>query len=228
VEPTLNHRWDLSPAEARALQTELAPRVICSGDPTEVTTVAGADISAGRFGSNARGAVVLLDYPSLTALEQHIVETTTPFPYVPGLLSFREIPVLSQAFARLSRRPDLLVVDGQGYAHPRRFGLACHLGLAFDLPTIGCAKSRLVGVHAPLGEEVGAMADLVDGGEVIGRVVRTRTGSKPLYVSVGHRIGLDEACDWIFRLGAGYRLPEPTRLADRAAARKRSPISLLE
>jgi deoxyribonuclease V len=218
MEPAFGHTWDLTPAAARALQVELAPRVIRRGEPARVETVAGVDISAGRRGSRARGAVVLLSYPELETIECQVVETTTPFPYVPGLLSFREIPVLLAAFRNLSLRPDLLVVDGQGYAHPRRFGLACHLGVLFDLPTIGCAKSRLLGDHGPLAEERGSRADLVDGGEVVGRVLRSRAGVKPLYVSVGHRIGLDAACAWLLRLGGGYRVPEPTRRADQAAA----------
>jgi deoxyribonuclease V len=139
---------------------------------------------------------------------------------VPGLLSFREIPVLLPAFRRLATRPDLLIVDGQGYAHPRRFGLACHLGVLFDLPTIGCAKSRLIGEHAPVGDTRGSSVDLMDDGELIGRVLRSRDGVKPLYVSVGHRIGLDAACDWLLRLGAGYRIPEPTRRADQASKQR--------
>jgi len=145
------------------------------------------------------------------------VEAPLTFPYVPGLLAFREVPVLAEAFRRLSQRPDLLLVDGQGLAHPRRFGIACHLGLLLDLPTIGCAKSRLVGEHGPLGEDVGRRTELRDGPEVLGLVLRTRAGVTPVYVSVGHRIGLSEAAEWTLRLCRGYRLPEPARLAHQAA-----------
>lgn len=213
------HGWDLPPAAAIAVQQRLAPQVIASGEPQAVQIVAGSDIAVGgRFGQRpGRAAVVLFSYPDLRPVEQSVVEMQVRYPYVPGLLSFREIPVLLPAFARLQRRPDLLVVDGQGIAHPRRFGIAAHLGLVLDLPTVGCAKSRLTGTYSDLGEERGAVAYLRDGDEVIGAAVRTRTGVKPVFVSVGHRIGLEEAVAWILRLTRGYRLPEPTRLADRAA-----------
>jgi deoxyribonuclease V len=209
------HPWALTPAEAIALQRRLAPEVVREGWPEGVRTVAGVDVAAGRAGARARGAVVVLSYPELRAIQEEWVEARVPFPYVPGLLSFREVPVLAEALERLRRPPDLLIVDGQGYAHPRRFGLACHIGLLLGVPTIGCAKSRLVGEHAPLGPEAGSTADLVDGGEVVGRVLRTRTGVKPVYVSAGHRIGLDAACEWVVRCCRGQRLPEPVRLADR-------------
>jgi deoxyribonuclease V len=209
------HPWALTPAEAIALQRRLAPEVVREGWPEGVRTVAGVDVAAGRAGERARGAVVVLSYPELRAIQEEWVEVRATFPYVPGLLSFREVPVLAEALQRLGRPPDLLIVDGQGYAHPRRFGLACHLGLLLDVPTIGCAKSRLVGEHAPLGREAGSTSDLVDGGEVVGRVLRTRTGVKPIYVSAGHRIGLDAACEWVVRCCRGQRLPEPVRLADR-------------
>ena len=209
------HPWNVSPAEAVAIQKRLAAQVVLEGEPQDVRVVAGADISTG--GGRGRGAVVLLSYPGLQPLEQQVVEADLTFPYVPGLLAFREVPVLAEAFRRLSRRPDLLLVDGQGLAHPRRFGIACHLGLLLDLPTIGCAKSRLVGEQGPLGEEVGARAELRDGPELLGLVLRTRAGVTPVYVSVGHRIGLSEAAEWALRLCRGYRLPEPARLAHQAS-----------
>ena len=209
------HPWNVSPAEAVVIQKRLAAEVILEGAPQDVRVVAGADISVG--GGRGRGAVVLLSYPELRPLEQQVVDAELAFPYVPGLLAFREVPVLVEAFRRLSQRPDLLLVDGQGLAHPRRFGIACHLGLLLDLPTIGCAKSRLVGEHGPLGEEVGARAELRDGPELLGLVLRTRAGVTPVYVSVGHRIGLGEAAEWALRLCRGYRLPEPARLAHQAA-----------
>jgi deoxyribonuclease V len=209
------HPWNVSPAEAVVIQKRLAAQVVLEGAPQDVRVVAGADISVG--GGRGRGAVVLLSYPELQPLEQQVVEAELAFPYVPGLLAFREVPVLAEAFRRLSRRPDLLLVDGQGLAHPRRFGIACHLGLLLDLPTIGCAKSRLVGDHGPLGQDAGSGTELRDGPDVLGLVLRTRAGVTPVYVSVGHRIGLDEAAEWTLRLCRGYRLPEPARLAHQAA-----------
>lgn len=217
--PTL-HPWPQSPAEAIALQKRLAPQVIPDGDPQEVRLVAGCDLAfldRGRVPARARAAAVLLSYPVLDPVEQSVVEAEVTFPYVPGLLAFREIPALLQAFERLERTPDLLVVDGQGLAHPRRFGIACHLGLLLDVPTIGCAKSRLVGDHDEPATAAGSRANLQHNGDLIGVVLRTRDGGRPLYVSPGHRIGVAQAADWVLRLSKGYRLPEPTRLADRLA-----------
>ncbi len=212
--------WPTTPADAIALQKRLAPRVLLQGDPPEagVRIVAGCDLAflgRGRRGDTARAAVVLLSYPELTPVEQRVVEAPVTFPYVPGLLAFRELPVLLEAFRRLERTPDLLLVDGQGCAHPRRFGIACHLGLLLDVPAIGVAKSRLTGEHVEPAAAAGARADLRDGGELIGAVVRTRKRGRPLYVSPGHRIGFAPAAEWVVRLCRGYRLPEPTRLADR-------------
>lgn len=204
-----------------ALQTRLAPQVVLEGDPGDVRLVAAADVAfvdppqAGRRPGLARAAVLLLSYPELALLESHVIEGPVTFPYVPGLLSFRETPVLTQAFARLSREPDLLLVDGHGYAHPRRFGLACHLGLLLAVPTIGCAKSRLCGEHAQPAPERGSACALVHEGEVVGLVLRTRDGVAPVYVSAGHKIGLQSAAQWVLRLTRGYRLPEPIRGADR-------------
>jgi deoxyribonuclease V len=220
MEAQLDHSWTLSTREAATLQIELAPRIATTGAPDDVRLVAGVDISVGdRFHSTpGRGAVVILSYPALVAVEQSVVQQGVSFPYVPGLLSFREIPVLLPAFQSLNRTPDLLVVDGQGRAHPRRMGLASHLGLLFDVPTIGCAKSRLIGEYGQLGEERGSVAYLYDQGEIIGAAVRTRAGTKPVFISIGHRIGLDEAIEWALRLAPRYRVPEPTRLAHQAAA----------
>jgi len=212
------HRWDLSIPEAMDTQRRLASQVVCSGGPAEVRTVAGVDISVLEKGRRApaRGAVVVLSYPELELLEQAVVEAEVTFPYVPGLLSFRETPVLLEPLSRV-RKPDLLLVDGQGFAHPRRFGIACHLGLLLDVPAIGCAKSRLCGKHAEPEWAAGSQTPLRDGGQVIGAVLRTRDGVNPVYVSVGHRIGLAEAADWVLRCCRGLRLPEPTRLAHQAA-----------
>jgi deoxyribonuclease V len=207
-----------TPAEARALQTRLRGELVTEGEPQNVRLVAGTDVAAGRVGTLGRAAVVVIAYPSLEPVEVATFEDELRFPYVPGLLSFRELPLLLPAFARLRSVPDLVVVDGQGYAHPRRFGLASHLGLTLGLPTIGCAKSRLVGRSEPLPAKRGARAPLIDHGERIGEVVRSRDGVAPLYVSVGHRIALDAAVSWILALTRGLRLPEPTRLAHNAAA----------
>jgi deoxyribonuclease V len=212
------HRWRVSTAEAMDIQRRLASRVVREGSLGDVQHVAGADISVNTAERMGKGAVVVLAYPDLRPVEQSVAEVPLTFPYVPGLLSFRETPVLMEAFARLSVRPDLLLADAQGLAHPRRLGLACHLGLLYDIPTIGCAKSRLCGEHDEVGTERGSRTDLRDGAEVIGAVVRTRDDVKPLYISIGHRIGLEEAVEWVLRCCRGYRLPEPTRLAHQAAA----------
>lgn len=214
------HRWDVTPQQAVALQRELAPRVVREGAPREVRLVAAADVAfvertRGWQEGVARAAVVLMALPDLAVVEQHVVDAAATFPYVPGLLSFREVPVLAAAFEPLSQRPDLLLVDGHGYAHPRRFGLACHIGLLTGLPTIGCAKSRLCGAAEEPSPMRGSTSALTDDGEVIGLVVRTKTAVKPVYVSVGHMIGLSEAAEWILRLAPRRRLPEPIRLADR-------------
>jgi deoxyribonuclease V len=156
-----------------------------------------------------------MSYPGLAIVEQHVIEVPVAFPYVPGLLCFREIPALALAFERLAAAPDLLLVDGQGIAHPRRCGLAAHLGLLAGIPTIGVAKSRLCGEAADPGPERGSMSDLIDGSERVGLVVRTKDRVKPLYVSVGHLISLESAAEWVLRLAPTHRLPEPIRLADR-------------
>lgn len=213
------HPWDVTPAEAIALQRSLAPRVIRQGDPGDVHLVAATDVAyveraPAWAASTARAAVVVMSYPELEVVEHHIVQAPVTFPYVPGLLSFREIPALALAFERVQSEPDLLLVDGQGYAHPRRFGIACHLGLLTGLPTIGCAKSRLCGYAHDPAPGRGSTSELCDAGETIGLVVRTKARVKPLYVSTGHRIGLAHAADWVLRLAPTHRLPEPTRIAD--------------
>ena len=216
------HPWPATSAEAIALQKQLAPQVVLEGDPAEagVHTVAGCDLAfldRGRKAALARAAVVLLSYPDLQPIEQRVVVSPVTFPYVPGLLAFREAPCLLRAFERLERVPDLLLVDGNGYAHPRRFGIACHLGILLDIPTIGCAKSRLIGRHDEPSPAAGSRAELCDGDELIGAVLRTRERVRPLYLSPGHRIGFGSAVEWVMRLSRGYRLPEPTRQADRLA-----------
>jgi deoxyribonuclease V len=217
----VEHAWDVTVAEARAIQEELRGRVEERDRLGEVRTVAGADVSYDRGSPVLYAAVVVLDVDSLEVVEAASVRERARFPYVPGYLSFREIPPLLRAFQRLRTTPDLLLADGQGRAHPRRFGLACHLGVALDLPTIGCAKSRLVGTHREPGPRRGARTRLVDGGERIGLVLRTRAGVKPVYVSVGHRVSLETARAWVLRLAPRWRLPEPVRAAHAEVNRLR-------
>lgn len=210
----ISHPWDLSPKEAIALQGELASRVIRRGKVREPRFLAGCDVSSSRFSSRARAGVVLLSFPDLATVEEAVIEGEIAFPYVPGLLTFREGPLALQAFSRLSRRPDAVFFDGQGIAHPRRLGLAAHLGLLLDLPAVGCAKSLYVGEYEEPGERRGEWTPLRDaGGETIGAALRTRDHVKPIFVSIGHRVDLGEAIRLALAAGGGYRVPEPTRRA---------------
>ncbi|MGM1062117.1 endonuclease V [Saccharothrix sp. Mg75] len=202
----------MTPEEAVAEQERLRPLVVTRTDPDLVVRhVAGLDVSYADDDRLA-AAVVVLDADSLATVDTAVVRGKADFPYVPGLFAFRELPSLLGALEKLSVRPDLLVCDGQGLAHPRRFGLACHLGVLTDLPSVGVAKTPM-GPFDPPGEERGAARDLVDDGEVVGRALRTRAGVKPVFVSVGHRIDLDRACAEVLRLCL-HRLPETTRRAD--------------
>jgi deoxyribonuclease V len=211
------HRWDLDYREAVALQERLAKAVV-EGPPLEhARVVAAADVSGGRKGDWIAAAVVVMDIETLEVLEVRRVARRATWPYVPGCLSFREAPAVLAAFRQVRTRPDVVLCDGQGRAHPRRFGLASHVGLALDVPTIGCAKSLLVGEQAGrLGAARGSHVPLVDGNEQIGAVLRTRTGVKPVYVSVGHRIDLASAQRAVLAAAVRYRLPEPSRLAHQA------------
>jgi deoxyribonuclease V len=211
------HGWQVTMARAREIQLALAGEVSRSGDVADPHFIAGVDISVNRWAKTGTGAVVVLSYPSLEPVEIQTVTNRIEFPYIPGLLSFREAPLLLAACEKLTVTPDLVMVDGQGIAHPRRMGLASHLGLCLDIPTIGCAKSRLCGTHEEPGNEAGSYTVLLDNGEVIGAVLRTRTGVKPVYVSIGHRIDLHSAVSRVLACCRGYRLPEPTRLAHQAA-----------
>lgn len=216
------HSWEVAPSEAVALQRELAGRVDLSWDDRPVERVAGVDVSFDRFAPNLYAAAVVLSFPRLEVLEKVALKVPVSFPYVPGLLSFREVPPVLACFERLDLRPDLVVCDGQGTAHPRRFGLACHLGLWLDMPTIGCAKSRLVGSHREPGHRRGCSTRLIHpDGDVIGRCLRTRDGVRPVYCSPGHLIDLETATRCLLRLTRGYRLPETTRQAHRLANRRR-------
>jgi deoxyribonuclease V len=211
------HDWQVDYTAALETQLRLAAQVSRWGEVIAPRFIAGVDISVGKALGMATGAVVILDYPELRLVETKIVKGKLGFPYIPGLLSFREAPLILSACQQLTVTPDLILVDGQGIAHPRRLGLASHLGLFLDTPTIGCAKSRLCGSNEMPADEPGSYAELVDKGEIIGTVLRTRTGVKPIYVSIGHKVDLSTAIHWVLNCCRGYRLPEPTRLAHLAA-----------
>ena len=212
------HGWDLTPKEAIALQTALHGRVVRKDQIGTVRRVAGVDVGFEQAGRVTRAAIAVLEYPGLALLEQVVARVATTFPYVPGLLSFREAPAVLAAFEKVRLAPDLILYDGQGIAHPRRFGIASHVGLLLDCPSIGVAKSRLVGEHRMPATRRGAWTPLRDAGEVIGAVLRTRAGVKPLYVSIGHRVSLETAVRWTLACVTRYRLPETTRWAHRLAS----------
>lgn len=211
------HGWALPPAAAIALQRDLAQRVVCLDDLGPVRTVAGVDVSTNRFSDVGYAAIVVLSLPDWRVVDVAEARMVLTMPYIPGLLSFRELPVVLKAWEQLSIEPDLVMVDGQGRAHPRRFGIACHLGVWLDRPTIGCAKSRLVGDYAPLGPDRGDRSVLWDHGEAVGMVVRTKARTNPLFVSCGHRVSPETAVRWVLEGARGYRLPEPTRQAHLAS-----------
>lgn len=219
--PSLDHAFDVDFAEARRIQERLRRRVVEQDRFGPVRRVAAADVSYDRGSPVLYAAVVVGDARTGATLERAGMRRRVRFPYVPGYLSFREVPPLLEAFARLATRPDLLLADGQGRAHPRRFGLACHLGVLLDLPTIGVAKSRLVGTHREPGRRRGCHARLRDGGETIGEALRTREGVKPVFVSIGHRVSLPSARRWVLRLAPRHRLPEILREAHAEVNRLR-------
>lgn len=208
--------WELSVAQAREIQQRLAARVVAQPPPGfRPRTVAGADVSASRFSRRGFAGVVVLDAATLAPVARAAVEEELRMPYVPGYLAFRELPPLLAAWERLETRPDVLLWDGQGLAHPRRFGVACLGGMLLDVPSLGCAKSLLVGEHGPLGTERGATAPIVHRGETVGMAVRTRAGTRPVYVSVGHRIDLETAVGVVLSAAPRFREPETTRQAHR-------------
>ena len=222
--------WPTTFEEALTVQQQLRSQIITHDDFGPIRTVAGvdagyeADPAAPEGHGLARAAIVVLDFPSLRPLDYTIARQPTAFPYVPGFLSFRETPAVMAALGQLRVRPDLLICDGQGIAHPRRFGIACHIGLLADLPSIGCAKSLLTGRHGPLPDERGATVPLVNRGEQIGVALRSRAGTKPLYISLGHRISLASAVSYVMACLTKYRLPETTRAADGLASHGRVPV----
>jgi deoxyribonuclease V len=212
------HRWDLTPKDAIRLQQELVDRLILAWDDRDVSSVAGIDVSV--KGGKARAAVVALSYPDLAPIEAVTAEADAVFPYVPGLLTFREGPVILDAWEKLKTKPDLLLFDGQGIAHPRRMGLAAHMGLWLDVPSLGVAKSRLYGIHEPPGPEKGDVVELIDEKDparVLGGVLRTRAGVNPVFISPGHRIDTKHAAAFALACCTRYRLPETTRWAHRVA-----------
>ncbi len=209
------HSWDVSPAEAMSIQQRLRDKVSQETAFAQVRTVAGIDV--GVRDDIAKAAVVVLDYPGLTPIDQSTAEQPVPFPYIPGLLAFREGPAVLKALEKLTTEPDLFIFDAQGLAHPRRMGLATHIGLIIDRPSIGCAKSHLWGTYHEPGPERGAYTYLRDGDEIIGAVVRSRSEVQPVYVSVGHKVDLQTAIRYVLNCCRGHRLPETTRWAHRVA-----------
>lgn len=223
----LRHRWDISPRRAIALQRELTGRVLEEPISSPVRTVAGTDCAFLDGGRRILAVAVLMDARTMLPLEVAWDVRSCRFPYVPGLLSFREAPAVIAAVEKLSARPDLLMIDGQGLAHPRGLGIASHVGLWLDLPTIGAAKSRLCGEHRLVGRRRGNKASLKLEGRTVGTALRTRTGVKPMYVSVGHRITLAQAIGWTLRCCRGVRLPEPTRRAHQIVTQRKKALRIL-
>jgi len=220
VELQHKHSWQVSPREAVGIQREMAGYV--REEPLgKVRTIAGVDVSV--RGREVQAAIAVLAFPSLEVVDRAIWSGDVQFPYVPGLLSFREVPAILTAMERLDDMPDVFMTDSQGYAHPRRFGLACHLGVLLDRPAFGVAKTRLTGTYAEPDSNKGARSVLLDREEVIGMVLRTRTGVKPVFVSIGHRITLEEAVELALRCSPRYRNPEPTRQA-HTLSRVKSPV----
>lgn len=212
------HPWDISPTEAIAIQQQLHGEVVREDRLGPVRHVAGVDVGFEEGGGITRAAVAVLGFPSLELVDRAIFRSPTRFPYVPGLLSFREVPAVIGALEKLAVIPDLLLCDGQGIAHPRRFGIASHLGVLCGIPSIGVAKTRLIGEPVEPPDQRGASVPLLDHGETIGAILRSRPGVKPLYISIGHRISLATALDYVMACVTRYRLPETTRWAHRLAS----------
>lgn len=213
-----SHPWVKTAAEAKEIQEQLRHQVVMEDCLDKVRYVAGVDIGFEDNYAISKAAVAVLSFPELELVEKAISRTPTAFPYVPGYLSFREIPAILKALPQLKITPDLILCDGQGYAHPRRFGLACHLGVLLNMPTIGVAKSLLIGKHEAVPIEKGSWTPLIDKEETIGVALRSRTKVKPIYVSIGHKISLPTAIDYVMNCLTKYRLPETTRWADKFAS----------
>ncbi len=221
LDNNLDHPWDVTPKAAISIQNTLRKSLRIGREPLIVHRIAGVDVGFEDKGNTTRAAVVVLDAETLEPLEQAIARRPTTLPYIPGLLSFCEIPAVLDALSELKTLPDLLMCDGQGIAHPRRMGIASHLGLLTDIPSIGVAKSRLTGTHQPAPVERDAWTPLIDGDETIGAVLRSRAGVKPLYISPGHCVDIETAVNWTLRCLTRYRLPETTRAADKLASKKK-------
>jgi len=213
------HPWDVTPTEAKRIQDELRSKLIIDGDPGEIRLVGGIDVGYSRITNKATAGIVVLTLPEMTLIETAAANRQVTFPYVPGLLAFREIPAVLSAIEMLENEPDVFIVDGHGIAHPRRFGFASHLGLILNHPTIGCAKSRLIGEYEEPKLGFGDRTELVESGERIGSVIRTKSSAKPIFVSPGHKIGFEPAERIVLECCRGHKLPEPTRLAHRLVKR---------
>jgi len=218
------HNWDVPPTQAVKLQKDLAGQVEITHLPHQPSLVAGLDCAFSKTGQRIIAAAVLLELPSMRLIETATAVEKVNYPYIPGLLSFREAPACLKAASRLKTTPHVFIVDGQGIAHPRRLGLAAHLGLFIDTPTIGCAKSRLIGRYSEPGNQKGAHSTLKDKNQIIGEVLRTRTNVKPVFVSVGSKCRLKEAVQIVLACAVKYRLPEPTRLADKLVSKLRQTL----
>lgn len=212
------HSWRVTPREAARIQLQFRPKIELADRLPTVRRVAGADLAFDLDRARAIAGVIMYTFPEMSEIERVWGESRIAFPYVPGLLSFREAPALLKVFARVKNTPDLIFCDGHGYAHPRRFGITSHLGLLLNTPTIGCAKSLLIGTHGPLPREAGSWVPLRDENEVIGAVLRTRTDVNPIYVTQGHRVSLPTALKFVLAVLDGYRIPRPTRDADHFVA----------
>ncbi len=207
------HKWDVDINEAKAIQENLRKEILLTHFSGKLRYVAGVDVAYSKVRNLLFGVVVILNYPELEIIREYYGECEENFPYVPGYLSFREAPVIVQVFKRVEIEPDLVMVDGQGVAHPRRFGLAAHLGVIINLPTIGCAKSLLCGSVGTLGINKGSYAPIYLDGEICGFAIRTRSGKKPVFVSPGNLVSFDDICELVLKCTGRYRVPEPTRLA---------------
>ncbi|AFY55131.1 deoxyinosine 3'endonuclease (endonuclease V) [Rivularia sp. PCC 7116] len=215
------HDWNLTTSEAKAIQEELRKEVITEDKFEQpIKYVAGVDMGFEADGTISRAAVAVLSFPDLQLQEQSIAKRETSFPYIPGFLSFREIPAVIDALQKINKTPDIILCDGQGIAHPRRMGIASHLGVILDIPTIGVAKSWLIGDYKEVSQKKGSWQPLIHKNETIGAVLRTRSNVKPVYVSSGHRISLPTAIDYVLRCTPKYRLPETTRIADKLASNR--------
>jgi deoxyribonuclease V len=216
MKQAITHPWALSETEAIALQRQLAQRVERSDRLNRIATVAGVDVAYDQHSNKLIAAVVVLNASTFEIVASATAVDEEQFPYIPGLFSFRELPSIAKALEKLDLTPDLIICDGQGIAHPRRFGLACHLGVLFDIPTIGCGKTLLLGTAEPAEKKRGVSVPLLDNDEVIGAALCTQDEIKPVYVSIGHRVSLETACAWVLKASTKYRLPETTRTSDHA------------